>query len=117
MRSTPVKKTRDFVYELLQVIDRHVLEVDLLSTVDVGGIGKNTDRHPWSGDIWESGNVNQTPVRPTLQISSSLNGPRETLVPLGVVIFQTDLQFDGLDEVAAFFSRGSKEFLDGAPHA
>ena len=91
MGSTAAKKTRDFVHELLQVIDRHVLEVDLLSTVDVGGIGKNTDRHPWSGDIWESGNVNQTLVRSTVQISSSLDGPRKTLVPLGVVIFQTDL--------------------------
>jgi len=49
-----VEGTRDFVNELLQVVDRHVLEVNLLSTVDVGGIGKNANRHPWPGDIWES---------------------------------------------------------------
>ena len=52
-----------------------------------------------------------------VQISSPLYGSRETLISLGVVVFQTDLQFDGLDEVARFFGRGSKEFLDGAPHA
>ena len=46
---------------------------------------------------------------------SSLDGPRKTLVPLGVVVFQTDLEFDGLNEVATFFRRGSKEFLDGTP--
>ena len=60
--------------------------------------------------------MNKIPVRPMLQNSSSLDGSRETLVPLGIVVFQTDLEFDGLNEVAAFFSRGSKEFLDRAPH-
>jgi len=51
---------RNFVNELLQVIDRHVLEIDLLSTVDIRGISKNANRHPWPGDIWESTNKNQT---------------------------------------------------------
>ena len=37
---------RDFVREPYQVIDRHVLEVDLLSTVDVGGISEDTNEHP-----------------------------------------------------------------------
>jgi hypothetical protein len=108
---------RDFQHELLQIVDRHILEVDLLGTVDVGGISKDANRHPWPGDIWESGDVNQTPVLPTPQTSCLLYGSRETLIPLGVVVFQTDLQFNGLDEVTAFFSRGSKEFLDRAPHA
>ena len=36
--------------ELLQVINRHVLEVDLLGTVDVGGIGENADGHAWARD-------------------------------------------------------------------
>jgi len=48
---------------------------------------------------------------------SALDGSGETLVPLGVVVLQTDLQLDSLDEVTTFFSRGSQEFLDGAPHA
>ena len=50
-------------------------------------------------------------------ILSILDGSGETLVPLGVVVLQTDLQLNGLDEVTSLFSRGSKEFLDGAPHA
>ena len=49
-----MKKIEDFVHELLQVIDGHVLEIDLLSAVDVGSVCENTNRHPWSGDIWES---------------------------------------------------------------
>ena len=109
-------ETRDFVYKLLQVIDRHVLEVDLLSTVNVSSIGKDANRHPWPGDIRESANTNKTPVQLTAKTLDLLYGSRETLVPLRVVIFQTDLQFDSLDKIAAFFSRGSKEFLDRAPH-
>ena len=46
---------------------------------------------------------------------NSLDGSRKALIPLRIVVFQTDLEFDGLDEVAAFFSRGTKEFLDRAP--
>ena len=46
------------MYKLLQVVDGHVLEIDLLSTVDVGSISKNADRHPWPGDVWESTNAN-----------------------------------------------------------
>jgi hypothetical protein len=58
-----MKKMRDFLHELLQVINGHVLEVDLLSTVDVGGISENANRHPWPGDIWESVNMNKVPVQ------------------------------------------------------
>ena len=60
--------------------------------------------------------TNKIPVQLMLQESSSLDGSRETLVPLGIIIFQTDLEFNGLDKVAAFFNRGSEEFLDRAPH-
>jgi len=53
---------RDFVHELLQIIDGHVLKVDLLSAVDIGGIGQNANRHPRPGDIWESAR-GSAPVR------------------------------------------------------
>ena len=112
-----MEEIRDFVHQLLQVVDRHVLEVNLLRTIDVGGISKNTNRHPWPGDIRESVYMNKIPVRPVLQSCNALDGSRETFVPLRIVVFQTDLEFNGLDKVAAFFSRGSKEFLDRAPHA
>lgn len=104
------------MYELLQVIDRHVLEINLLGTVDVGGISKNANRHPWSGNVWESVQMNQIHVHPILWSWNSLDGSRKALVPLRIVVFQTDLEFDGLDKVAAFFSRGTKEFLDRAPY-
>ena len=111
-----MKKMTGFAHELLQVIDRHILEVNLLSPVDIGGISEDTDRHPWPGDIWESIKMNKIPAQPTLRAFGSLDSSRETFVPLGVVVFQTDLKLNGLDEVAAFFSRCSKEFLDRAPH-
>ena len=111
-----MEKIGDFVHELLQVVHRHVLEVNLLSAVDICGVSKNANRHPWPGDIWESVHMNKIPVQPVLQSSNLLDGSRETLIPLGIVVFQTDLKFNGLDEVAAFFSRSGKEFLDRAPH-
>ena len=38
---------------LLEVINRHVFEVDLLGTVDVGGIGENADGHARAGNVGE----------------------------------------------------------------
>ena len=43
--------------ELLQVVDRLVLKVDLLRPVDVGGIGENADGHARAGDVGEPGFV------------------------------------------------------------
>jgi len=65
-RSTSKGKIRYFMHELLQVVDRHVLEVNLLSTIDVGGISKNANRHPWPGDIWESVQMNKFSERSML---------------------------------------------------
>ena len=67
---------------LLQVIDRHVLEVNSFGAIDVVGIGQNADGHARAGDMGE------------------LDGARETLVALRVVVLETNLEFDGLDEVA-----------------
>ena len=48
----------------------------------------------------------------------SLDGTRETLVALGVVVLETDLELDGLDEVALLLAVGiGEELTDGAPHA
>ena len=84
---------------LLQVINGHVLELDLLGTVDVGGIGENADGHAGTGDVGE------------------LDGARETLVPLGVVVLETNLELDGLDEVTLLLLGRREQFTDGAPHA
>ena len=37
--------------KLLQVVDGHVLKVNLLGPVDVGGIGKNADGHAGTRDV------------------------------------------------------------------
>lgn len=48
----------------------------------------------------------------------ALDGARETLVTLGVVVLETNLELDGLDEVAPLLAGCiGKELLDGAPHA
>jgi len=86
--------------QLLQIIDRHILEVDLLSTIDISSISKDADGHARTGNVRE------------------LDCSRETFVPLWVVVLETDLQFDGLYEIAFFLAVCiGKEFLDGAPHA
>jgi len=86
--------------KLLQVVDGHVLELDLFCAIDIGGIGKNADRHAGAGDIGE------------------LHGSGETLVSLGIVVLQADLKFDGLGEVTLFLAVGvSQEIPNGASHA
>ena len=51
--SAPLHPTQSSCHALLEVIHGHVLEVDLLGTVDVGGIGENADGHAGAGDVGE----------------------------------------------------------------
>lgn len=69
--------------KLLQILNGHEGEllVELLCSVDIHGVGENAERHSGSGNMGQS------------------DGSRESLVPLGVVVLETDLEFDGLDEV------------------
>jgi len=39
--------------ELLQILDRHVLELDKLGTIDIGSISENANRHARTGDVGE----------------------------------------------------------------
>lgn len=48
--------------ELLQVINRLVLEVNELGSVDIGSIGENTDAHSWSGQVGELDGSGETLV-------------------------------------------------------
>ena len=45
---------------LLQILNGHVLEIDPFGAIDVGGIGKDENGHPWPGGIRESVNTNQS---------------------------------------------------------
>ena len=52
------------------------------------------------------------------QMEHALDGTRETLVALGVVVLETNLELNGLDEVALLLAVGlGEELLDRAPHA
>jgi len=78
-----------FVFvELLEVVNGHGLERVVLGAVDVVLVAEDTDGHvrPW--DLWE------------------LHGSGETLITLGVVVLETDLKLDGLEEVAFFLIVG-----------
>ena len=47
-----------------------------------------------------------------------LDGTRETLISLGIVVLETDLQLDGFNEVALLLAVGFGEhILDGSSHA
>lgn len=47
-----------------------------------------------------------------------LDGSRETLVALGVVVLETNLELNGLDKVAFLLASGiCQEALDGPAHA
>merc|ERR1712142_60171 len=67
--------------ELLEVISAHVWDTLGLGLVVVGGITDNADLLLWAGDVWQ------------------LDGTAETLVLLGVVVLEGDLELDGLQEV------------------
>jgi hypothetical protein len=48
----------------------------------------------------------------------ALDGSTETLIPLWVVVLESNLELNGLDKVALLLAVGlGQEFLDGTPHA
>jgi len=67
--------------ELLQVINGLVLHGDLLGLVAVKGITENADGHLGAGDVGET------------------DGTRETLVTLGIVVLESNLELNSLNEV------------------
>lgn len=73
--------------ELLEVINGLELHADLLGLVAVKGITENADGHLGAGDVGEA------------------DGARETLVTLGIVVLQSNLEFDSLDEVTLLLLR------------
>jgi len=85
--------------ELLQVLDGGVLELDQLCSVDIRSICENAYAHSRAGDVGE------------------LDGSRETLVTLGIVVLESDLELDGLDEVSLLCLRALDDLSDGLSHA
>lgn len=68
--------------QLLQIFDGHSVDTTGLGSVDIESITEDTDGQVWSWADWQ------------------LQSTRETLVSLWVVVLQTDLQFDGFQEVS-----------------
>jgi len=86
--------------ELLQIIRRHGINTTVLGTIDIMLVTENADAHVWAGDDWKT------------------DGSGETLVTLGIIVLEADLEFDGFEEVTLLRLEGVlKKFLDVATHS
>lgn len=79
--------------ELLQVLSGHGVNSTVLGTVDIVLVTENADGHVGARD------------------TGKLDGARETLVTLRVVVLEADLELDGLKEVALLLLVGVLEQL------
>jgi len=84
--------------ELLEVINGHELKAGGLSLVAMEGITKNTHGHLGAGNVGE------------------LDGTRETLITLGIIVLETDLELDGLGELPLLLLGGNLNGADGFSH-
>ena len=81
--------------QLLEVIKSAELEAELLSQFAVSDITDDANSHAGAGDVGE------------------LDGTSETLVSLGIVVLKTDLEFDGLGELALLLLGSLEDRHDG----
>jgi len=68
--------------ELLEIVGGHGVDSSVLGTIDIVLVTENADAHVGARDLGE------------------LDGTRETLVTLRVIVLEADLQLDGFEEVA-----------------
>jgi hypothetical protein len=80
--------------ELLEVVNRHAVELGLGGLLYVDGVTEHADLHVRTGDGGE------------------LEGARETLVLGGVVGLETELEVDSLDELALLALEGGAVLLN-----
>jgi len=71
--------------ELLQVFSRHVRKVELQGFIAMMSITQHAHAHVWTRNRWQ------------------LDGTAETLVTLWIVVLETNLEFNGLSELAWIF--------------
>jgi len=64
--------------ELLQVVGGHGVDTVMLGAINIVLVTKNADGHAWAGDLGQ------------------LDGAGETLVTLGVIVLQADLELNSL---------------------
>jgi len=86
--------------EFLQVIGRHGINTTVLGTINIMLVTENADAHT------RAGNNGQT------------DGSRETLVTLGIIVLEADLEFDGFEEVSLLgLERVFEKLLDVGTHS
>jgi hypothetical protein len=102
--------------ELLQIVRRHGVNAAVLGTINIMLVAKNAtqisapclqilsidlpDRHVGSGD------------------NRKADRSRETLITLGIIVLEADLELDGLEEVPLLrLQRVLEEFLDIDTHS
>jgi len=71
--------------ELLQVLSGHVRKVELQGFIAMMSITQHAHAHVWTRNRWQ------------------LDGTAETLVTLWIVVLETNLEFNGLSELAWIF--------------
>jgi len=85
--------------QLLQVVNGLELHTNGFGLVAVMGITEDADGHARTRDVGE------------------FHGARETLVTLGIVVLETDLELDGLRELARLLLRSLDKPADGFSHS
>jgi len=86
--------------QLLQVIRAHGVDATVLGTINIMLITENADAHARAGNDRES------------------HGSGETLVTLGIIVLDADLEFDGFEEVSLLgLERVLEERLDVGTHS
>jgi hypothetical protein len=80
--------------ELLKIVNRLEFHTGTLSLVTVESITEDTDSHTGTGNVGE------------------LDGTRETLITLGIVVLQTNLEFDGFSELTGLLGGSSLDLVD-----
>jgi hypothetical protein len=84
--------------ELLQVIGGHGVDTTMLGTIEIMLVTEDADAHVGTGH------------------GRQLDGAGETLVTLGIIVLEADLELDGLEEVTLLGLVGvGEELLDLSP--
>jgi len=80
--------------ELLKIINGLEFHTSTLGLITVESITENTDGHTGTSDV------------------GKLDSTRETLITLGIVVLQTNLEFNSFSELALLFSRSSLDLVN-----
>ena len=83
--------------ELFQIVDAHVLELDLLGAVDVGRVGEDADGHARARHMRELGGAGETLVALRVAERGVRRRPQRASDAL---VLEADLELDRLDEVS-----------------